>query len=888
MNWLLGIAAFAVCIFLGTPVNAELMPESVPHSQTVTLNPLMPNDEQSVRDCPFTFYPYAKQGLASSIAGEVYKDRTFSHVVRLFNNGDAEPSDSETCIGVIVDEFHILTTKQCSSKSPTEVGFFANSSFPRGQIESSMVHPSLNLALLRLKAKLIITSLITPACFWTLSIDTGFPTVQHISWDNRNSSLTRDILKCPLAERSECFTRKIASTNNGFLQIQAISNYRQHPFVVLFGYGNDGSILKVSDYVGWIEEKTGYKMNAIDCALRYYKFRDYEERTVTSSSDTFQSIQLQNAYVSDSRTDRYKVSIGYYVEDPVKESVITYHCYGTLIHRQYVLTAASCLAPLKNVSLTVRMNQKWSFVPNSIEGSDTLVVEQEQYLEEAYVTQIYIHPEYSNVSNENDVALLLLDPNEFKFGEYFKPACLWTQDQIKINRFQTNGHGPKAAIEYFEERVENLLKDTRQAELYLNTRIVENCPLNHAAREICVGDDAVVVPGSCLSNHGSAMSRELWVFDSYIYDYVFGVNSRGENCGFNTPNVYTKVEPYINWIDSIVFNENVKYNDTDVYYGDECTTGQVPVGICLPLSECPGIKQEVSSGKITDLSTVTCAFEGDESLVCCSQQNSMPNDEERQSEDLKSRIQEIENCPEMYSEFRKNKSPYSLRKGRMTSAGMIASESLNSTCDATLIARDFLLTSASCYERLSKAQDLKAFVGPNGTYQQRFPIAKVITHPKYRQASYTNNVALVKLLEPIIVTGEIIPACLWQNHSHVPFLLELVRFEDDSKENQTFSRIPTYPLYQKHCEQDHRVNVTSSELCVVYDQSQGRDDSKSMICHDTGSGLYNYYAYGLYETEVTYLVGIYSHSNGCEKQNIGIFTRISQSISWIKYSIYRN
>ncbi|EAT42693.1 AAEL005807-PA [Aedes aegypti] len=136
-----------VCRFAGNSVNGELLPESVPFSLTTSINPLMPNNEQSVKDCPYTNFPYAKRGLTSSIFAERYRDKTFSHVVKL------DTVEESNCVGVIVDQLHILTTKECAQKQPQTISF-QNVTQPRWGILNTKYHIGLDVALLQLRSNL--------------------------------------------------------------------------------------------------------------------------------------------------------------------------------------------------------------------------------------------------------------------------------------------------------------------------------------------------------------------------------------------------------------------------------------------------------------------------------------------------------------------------------------------------------------------------------------------------------------------------------------------------------------------------------------------------------------------------------------------------------------
>lgn len=54
------------------------------------------------------------------------------------------------------------------------------------------------------------------------------------------------------------------------MQIQAVSNYRQHPFVVALGHGGDGVMLEVASIANWIQEETGTSVDGIGEYKRFF------------------------------------------------------------------------------------------------------------------------------------------------------------------------------------------------------------------------------------------------------------------------------------------------------------------------------------------------------------------------------------------------------------------------------------------------------------------------------------------------------------------------------------------------------------------------------------------------------------------------------------------
>uniref|UniRef100_A0A8D8F6Y1 Plasminogen n=1 Tax=Culex pipiens TaxID=7175 RepID=A0A8D8F6Y1_CULPI len=278
-----------------------------------------------------------------------------------------------------------------------------------------------------------------------------------------------------------------------------------------------------------------------------------------------------------------------------------------------------------------------------------------------------------------------------------------------------------------------------------------------------------------------------------------------------------------------------------------------------------------------DLLQASCGFEKDVSLVCCSTEDAIGADS---VDDLRDAVEEIENCPNLYDDLRANRSPYKLRGGSPTAAGVVVSNSSNHYCYATLISKRFLITSVSCFERFPSSSETLFRIGRKEVQQS--PIAQAFPHPKYDALHDSGNIAVLKLATPVSINREVIPACLWHNESHVPFLLEIA---GRNSTNVTVD-ISTYPLYRKACDTELVARMSHLELCVMYDGSSR--SSSRMVCEDQGIGIYNYFARGLYELQVSYLVGVFNRGTGCELDGIGVFTRISSYFQWIKTVVYRN
>ncbi|XP_049279090.1 uncharacterized protein LOC125761697 [Anopheles funestus] len=839
--------AFAVLCCIQT-ASATLFPSRAPELES--LAELMPNVERSIKDCPFSIYNHGGIALASSIFVERYVDKSLSHTVRVLK-------EDLTCVGVIVDKNHVLTTSDCgSSEDETQPQIkLSNATLDAISVIETFPHPEYNVSLLRLNSSIEITRLAVPACFWDASFDDGFDKIQSIAVAT-NGSLVLEETKCTYKNRKECLTELL--NKNVLLQTRAIADYRMHPFVFAFGTDDDtGLVTPVLKYLAWMENVTEAKIKSSECVDTYSEIREYEDSMI-SKSDNFAQVQYSGSRFSKTSLNHYKARI----IPNTTETGSKRHCYGSLIAPKFILTAANCLQQYNVDFYKVEMDQRSDYYPKRDHDIKIYTV----------AKKVHYHPDFDASTLANDIALLELVNPIFEFNKNFLPACIWTREKFPVEKFQTNGYRPFNGTDDDDS--------VRTNQFYATADVYEECVDKVSPNQFCAGFPTALAPNWCHNNVGSAMSHSLYTFNRY-FQYIFAINSKGENCGFNMPTVYTKIAPYVNWIDSIIFATKVHYEDDTKYYGDRCQDTNGSEGTCVSLHYCPKLDQEAKQGKTVNPSSSCSYGKQEEMIVCCSDENVLRDETHR--EQLAVAIEEIDNCQNLYHEFRKNKSPYNIDKfptypylARIHGNG-------DRSCNGTLIAKQFVLTTASCFEAI--AQDEISVVLGNDT-QQKMEVQRTFKHPEYNNLPTEFNLLLIQLKTTVTINNETIPACLWHNQTHTPLRLQEVYA------NPNFTHQYAFPLYNEVCLSKYQnSNVTSLQLCVEEDNMFYYRYAK--LNHDGGSALVSHFAQGVNEYEVTYLVGLYGsgrvvtkqvndNDNPILNQYYNVYQRMSEYYNWIK------
>ncbi|XP_069044036.1 uncharacterized protein [Lepisosteus oculatus] len=563
-------------------------------------------------------------------------------------------------------------------------------------------------------------------------------------------------------------------------------------------------------------------------------------------------------------------------------------CGGTLINTQWVLTAAHCFRSYPIASQwTVYLGRLTQVGSNPNEVSRS-------------VQQIFVHPGYDSITQNNDITLLRLS-SSVSFNNYIQPVCLadssssfYTGTSCWVTGWGYTAEGVSLSGNQTLQEVQLPIIGNRQCGCLSDVVFGAN---SITANMICAG----VLQGgkdSCQGDSGGPVvckQGSAWV--------QAGIVSFGYGCARpSLPGVYTRVSQYQGWINGqvgsgatgfVTFTSSGTDADSSFTCGSSnAVRAQVttaPSTTTAPLTTTPSTASSTTTAPVTTASSTTTAPLTTTPSTAATgpimtalpittpepTESFPPSPPECGRAPLSTRIVGGDSAPKGYWPWQVSLHYYGRHR-----------------CGGSLINQQWVLTAAQCFSGTTYSVPWTVYlgrqtqVGSNLNEVSR-TIQQIVWYPNYDSRIKNNDIALIRLDNPVSFTNYIQPICLADNNSS---FLDGTRCWvtgwGDTAEDVSLSgnqilqevQVPIMGNRQCGCLNDVAFGsggITANMICTGV-----LEGGKGFCQGDTGGPLV------CKQGSAWVQAGIVSFGEGCAQPSLpGVYTRVSQYQDWINEQV---
>ncbi|KAJ8004048.1 hypothetical protein DPEC_G00154750 [Dallia pectoralis] len=203
-------------------------------------------------------------------------------------------------------------------------------------------------------------------------------------------------------------------------------------------------------------------------------------------------------------------------------------------------------------------------------------------------------------------------------------------------------------------------------------------------------------------------------------------------------------------------------------------------------------------------------------------------------------------------------------------------------CGGTILNNDFILTAAHC---MNQTRSFYVVLGEFDTEVQEgreavHQVANVFIHRAYIPTTYHNDIAIIKLKEPIKFTKYILPACMPEPTFAENVLMRQAdglvsgfgRVGENKQTSSLLLRLSVPYIPRATCLQSSSHKISNRMFCAGYDK-----EKKDACQGDSGGPHVTRYK------DTWFVTGVVSWGEGCAREGkYGIYTQVSKYIDWIQ------
>ncbi|XP_030057387.1 coagulation factor X [Microcaecilia unicolor] len=213
---------------------------------------------------------------------------------------------------------------------------------------------------------------------------------------------------------------------------------------------------------------------------------------------------------------------------------------------------------------------------------------------------------------------------------------------------------------------------------------------------------------------------------------------------------------------------------------------------------------------------------------------------------------------------------------------LLINEHSEGFCGGTILTSDFVLTAAHC---MNQSKSFKVIVGEVDTQKKEgtesvHTVDRVFMHNKFVTKTYDNDIALIKLKDPITFSPYATPACIPDVDFANDVLMKMKegivsgfgRLHQKGREATILQVLQVPYIERSKCIESSTFDVTANMFCAGFET-----EVKDACQGDSGGPHVTPYK-GTY-----FVTGVVSWGEGCAQQGkFGVYTKVSRFIKWIR------